>query len=911
MRGVRSPLVGRAHELGVLAEILERAVIYGAPQLVTVVGNQGTGKSRLVAEWTNRLARTGDGPRVYHGRASERGPSYGAIARLLRDRFQLGDGEEAGRTHERFRAECSRVFGDRRVGEVLHFLGSYLGLRFADSPFVAVFEDDPVQHDQIARTVLRRFLELDAGGSPLVLVIDDVQWADDETLNLLRELGEGLAGSPVMLVVCTRPELFARAPLWGTGQVDHTRLELRNLPVDDAEALLRNLLARADVIPDELLEDAVEMTGGNPFFLEELVRVMIANGTIDVSTPRWHIDAERALQTELPISVEEAIEARISALSPVERDLLAKACVLGNVFWTGALVVLTRQDDVSAPVVFGRDEVREEISRMLADLMERDYLLKMPDSTIPGEEEYVFKHNLERELIAKPVDPGRLRKHNLLCAQWFEAKPGERNEEQLEFLAQLYERAGSRRRAAAAWIAAGDRARERYANEAAAEYYHKGIKLFSGASSSAGAGAGAGRARASAGAGAAAAAAAERGRDDAGTNETQISVGEDALAKIEALHNLGDVESRLGEHDKALGHFQEMLRMAWLLDHRAKGAAAHGRIGRIYRGIGDYAKAQDHLKLAYQMFTREGDRRGVAAALDDIARVETLRGAFADALEHGRHALALRRGLEDKRSIAVSLSHLGGIFQAIGAFDSAMDAFQEALGLRMEVGDKQGISQSHLALGTTYRERGEFVLAKEELASALALAREIGDRSLEVQAAAHLGAACAKLGDGIAAQQQFNRAGELARQLGNQVGMAEVARLTAEALLAANDAETAGVYAQEALTMVQHAGLTLPEGVIRRVVAEVAAAGGLGAVPPAEVVAHFERSVQILESTGSELELARTLAAFARYRTQQGLTDSATQLDRRAEEIFRRLRSASEGGLRGGPRGGVPVHVAR
>ncbi len=280
VRGVRAPLVGRAPQLNVLRDVVARAVDFQAPQLVTVVGNQGTGKSRLIAEL---VAGIKPPVRVFHGRAKADGERYTAVASLLRDRFQLAPGEVDGLARQRFAAEVKDVMGDGQVVEVLHFLGSFVGIDFPPSPFLKVLAESPRQHDEIARTVLRRFLEVDAHASPLVLVLDDLQWADDATLSLLSELASGLGGSSVVILASTRPEMLVRSPGWGGGAVDHERVDLRNLEPDDAEAMFRQLLARCGPIPDDIADAATEMTGGNPAFLEQLVRLFLDNGTIDAS----------------------------------------------------------------------------------------------------------------------------------------------------------------------------------------------------------------------------------------------------------------------------------------------------------------------------------------------------------------------------------------------------------------------------------------------------------------------------------------------------------------------------------------------------------------------------------------------------------------------------------------------------
>ncbi|HEY8146803.1 MAG TPA: ATP-binding protein, partial [Kofleriaceae bacterium] len=192
VRGVRSKLVGRDKEVADMAEVVSRAVDFHTPQLVTVTGNQGTGKSRLIAELIERHAAPPI--RVFTGRAAPGGPRYGVFQKLLRNRFGIDDSETPERSGARFTAECERVFGDKRVSEVRHFLGQFLDLGSPDiqspSPFLRVLSENPQQHDEVTRTVLRRFLEEDAHESPLVLVFEDLQWADEGLLDFVEHLAD-------------------------------------------------------------------------------------------------------------------------------------------------------------------------------------------------------------------------------------------------------------------------------------------------------------------------------------------------------------------------------------------------------------------------------------------------------------------------------------------------------------------------------------------------------------------------------------------------------------------------------------------------------------------------------------------------------------------------------------------------
>jgi tetratricopeptide (TPR) repeat protein len=859
VRGLRSHLVGRERELGEMADAVARAVDFQAPQLITVVGNQGTGKSRLMTELLERHARPPT--RVYRGRAVPGGARYGVLAQLLRDRFAIAEGEPAEGCLARFTSEVERVFGDRRVGEVLHFLGQFLDLHFPDSPFLRVLGESPHQHDEITRTVLRRFIEVDAQESPLVLVFDDLQWADEDSLQVLRELGAGLGGSAVVLIAAARPELLVRFSEWGTGTTDHLRVDLRNLEPDDAGTMLRNLLDRCAEVPAEVVDDAVEMTNGNPHFLEQLVRLFLDNGTIDAGHEPWRLDPERAAATELPISIEEAIEARIAALEVEERDLLEKGAVFGNVFWVGAVVALTRierglADDAGrvADNLDWTDEgepIRAHVLEVVDDLVDRDYLLRLDveDSTVSGDVELVFKHNLERELIAKSTEPRRLARFHRLAAQWLETKLSARSEEQLEFLAQLYERGGDPTRAAHCYLAGADKAMARYANEQAVGLYGKALAMLD---------------------------------------------PEDAGARLTALHNLGSVLDLIGQSDLAHRNFTEMLRLSWLFDQKAKGGAAHSRLGRIYRRRGEFDRATDHLRAAHELFTQANDRRGIAGTLDDIGKVHWLRGAYGQALEFHRQALAIRRALGDRRSIALSLANIGRVHNDSGAFKAANRQFREALDLRRDIGDLSGVVQSLCDLGGVHTADGSYEIALEMFGEAHRIAEEIGDKLAQGEVLSRLGECKAAMGRGSEAVEHLLEAISLATALGHKAAVSECCRRLAEVHIGMGDAAQAHDYALRALAISEEVGTRVHVGTAHRVLAESVCAAGLGSADQLRRADdHFRRAVEILAGMKNELELARCYRSYASLREKSGAGEDAVKLRQRAEEIFGRLRGAA------------------
>jgi tetratricopeptide (TPR) repeat protein len=856
-RTPKSGLVGRQDQLVMLREIVARAIDFQAPQLVTIVGNQGTGKTRLISELVTGL-REQQACRVFQGNA-ERDPSgkhvrYAAIASLLRTRFELTPNpDEASKL--RFSHEVRSVMSSDQVAEMLYFLGSFVGLDFPPTPFLRAVTDNAKQFGELARTALRRFVELDAANGPLVLVLDDLQWADDETLALVSELAVGLGGSPVVLLAAARPEMLVRSAGWGEGAVDHTRIDLRNLEQDDAERMFKNLLARCERIPEDTIEAAVEMTGGNPAFLEQLVRLFIENGAIDASGQVWRLDPDRAAETELPVSIEEAIEARIAALEHEERDLLEKAAVFGNVFWVSAVIALTRLERPPDPTPPGPleiewgngEDVRRRVSDLVSILADRDYLLPLDagDSSIPGDVEVVFKHNLERELIVRSTEPGKLERYYLAAAQWLESKLAVLRDEQLEFLAGLYERGGDRRRAARCYLQGGDRARTRYSPDEARNLYEKGLAMLGEA---------------------------------------------DAPARLDALHNLGDVLEQAGRADEAEVHFNAMLALAWRYDNLNKAGAAYSRLARGHRRLGKYDTAMEHLRRAHELFERSRDDRGIASTLDDMGRVHWLRGGYGQALDFHRQALMIRRALGDRRSIALSLANIGRVHHDSGNFKAAISQFREALDLRRDIGDLVGIVQSLCDLGGVYAEDGNHELALELLGEARALAQEIGDKLALADVLSRTGEVKGAMGRGGEAVKDLSDAKQLAASLGDRVALAVTHQRLATVQLALGNLEAADVEAHAAVAVSQAVGLRAHIGCGYRVKAEVAAA--LGHTLQAED--DFRRAVDILAAVKHEVELARAYRGLATLKERAGNIAEAQKLRGRAVDIFTRLRGAAQ-----------------
>ncbi len=283
---------------------------------------------------------------------------------------------------------------------------------------------------------------------------------------------------------------------------------------------------------------------------------MLAESAAGPRAPaEWRVDLDRLQSARLPLTVEDAVSARLSSLSAQERRVLEHAAAVGSVFWLGALVALGRID-AKAPD-YWTDSPAEDVARirkLLSSLVERDYLLRLPDSAFTDEEEYIFKHNREREKLAELTTTGALRRYHQTIADFLSQKDAVRSQEEyLAVLGRHLEAAGSLTPRRFHDVDAGNVAREHFAAKKAHEYYQKGLSLL--------------------------------GSDD-------------ARRRIDALHNQGDVLLLLGRTDEALAAFREMLELAFRLALHGKGGAGaqpHGARASRHRLAGAGARAPGNL----------------------------------------------------------------------------------------------------------------------------------------------------------------------------------------------------------------------------------------------------------------------------------------------------------------------------
>ncbi len=373
----RAPLVGRDAELDLLENTYQRAVRDGRAHLFTIYGDAGVGKSRLANEFVGSL----EAATVLSGRALPygEGVTYSALSDMVKTAAGIADDDPLDDALEKLRDCCP----DEAVADLL---------ALASGVLEAVKGE---RNQQEIAWAAREWAEKLAEPQPLVLIFEDIHWAEDALLELIEHMATWVRDVPILLLCLARPELLDLRPGWSGGRVRATAIELEPLGRDDSETLIEALL------DGEMARGArqalLDKTEGNPLFVEETVRMLSeANGG----------GIER-----IPDTLQALIAARIDHLPPGEKELLQGAAVMGRIFWKGALSEL---------VLEGTD-----IDPLLEDLHLREFVHPEPRSSISGEKAFKFKHVLIREVAYGGLSKAARAGYHQRFAEWLRKHAGE------------------------------------------------------------------------------------------------------------------------------------------------------------------------------------------------------------------------------------------------------------------------------------------------------------------------------------------------------------------------------------------------------------------------------------------------------------------------------------------------------
>jgi class 3 adenylate cyclase len=691
---IAAPLVGRDHELAFLETTYARVCRERRPALVTLVGDAGVGKSRLVREFLTSLegrAKILVGRCLPSGQAATLGP----LAEMLKAEAGVLDADPADEAVAKIARLVETTVEPELAGDLSRAapaLASTLGLLPTEHPLVPL---DPRELYRGLVEAWRALLVSLGRDTPVVAVVEDLHWADATTLDVLDELGERLDG-PVAFLCTARPDLLASRPDWGGGRRSFSSLPLEPLSADESARLV-SFLPGVDELPAGVRRLILERSAGNPFFLEEIVRRLIDDGLL-----AWERDGWRARagidRVEIPDNVQGVILARLDLLAPEQRRAVQRAAVIGRFFWDGALARLVDVDDLDST---------------LRTLRRREFVVERVVSALPGQSEYAFKHVLIRDVAYASLPRGERGRAHVETAAWIEETSGERTDEYAELLAHHYDEAltllgdeGLRPRARGYLLTAAANAHRRFAVE-------QGIRL----------------------------------------SRRAVDLSEGQAERVEALEALGDLHylaflgddawrtygealEELSDRDPA---FARLAGKATLFAARFIGTMqAPPDVDAVRRVIdlglrAEPGRGPDHTRLllnrGFLITQREGRRDEVAAAAvrEAVGAAETLGDADllsaaldlmqANAQEGGRHGESYRTSLERIELVArlTDVKEIGDCYATAAMAAFRLGRYREAEGRASTCIERaRGIDSGSYLHGLAWRVQARFALGDWE-----------------------------------------------------------------------------------------------------------------------------------------------------------------------------------------------------
>ncbi len=733
IEGVETHMIGRDTELAALQTLYANVGDQKRPHLALVVGEAGLGKSRLLYELANWLEVQPGQRWLLRGRARAETVSipFYPWRVLWADHVGLADDEPPDVTREKFERGVIELWGTADEGanpiEATHTIGYLIGIDWPDSPHLAPLRGNAQMAKGLAFYLTQQLLTRLGAVKPIVMLLEDLHWADSGTLELIDFLLESRASLPLLMVGATRPDLLDKAPRLCQSSASRTPLYLQPLSADAARALVLDIFHHAetvDTVPTELVERVIRQSEGNPYYLEELIKMLIERGVIAANPAGWQVFLNRLADVIMPDSLQGLLQARLDALAPHEKSMAQRAAVVGRIFWSGA-VAATHPETDPIPT--------------LQQLTRRTMVYPRETSTYAGENEYIFKHALLRDVAYETLPKKQRRVYHAQVARWLESMTTD-DPIQSAQVAEHYEQAEDRAKAVALYRQAAQAAAARFANREAVELLGKALNLtddpimqFELTAEREGAldwlGLRAEQRQdidrmlslaqtlqspafeaqalnreanwlARVGESAAATAAAERALQLA----RQLGL---RTEEAQALRNLGDVSYYSGQWQQAVQSYQASLQVSKETNDCGLQIDSLNRLGATCGRIGNPNEALHYYERARQLAEVGGDDWRRVKILSNSSILEFALGRYQIALAHEREVLALQRKMGNRHSEAIALNNLGAGYQLVGQYVQADEAFQESIKLFTALESPWGMAGTLSNQALSYTEQGQ------------------------------------------------------------------------------------------------------------------------------------------------------------------------------------------------------------
>ena len=716
VEGVETKIVGRESELKHMQDAYFMAIEDEEAQMVTILGNPGIGKSRLVYEFSNWCDLRPESYRIFRGRATLEmtDQPYALLRDLIAYRFQISDSDSPALVRARFENGLANIIAVNDITqqtehlklttEIAAMVGQLVGYDFSSSPFVKGVLSDPQQFTTRARQLFIRMVQLILNFQPVVFELEDMHLADDASLDLISEMMDACQEMRLLVSITARPTLLERRPNWGNGHDYHSRLELKPLSKRDSRNLAKEILKEVNNLPTTLRDFLVDRAEGNPYYMEELVKLLIEDRVIQKFSDEWRVEETRLENIPVPPTLVGLLQARIDSLLYPERIVLQRASVVGRIFWDGAIIAMRPVDHVSL----------EHLNEVMDSLIEREFIRKREMSAFAQHTEYIFSQNMLRDLVYDSLLARHKEGYHKHAAAWLVENSGDRAQEYIGVIAQHYERAEENTQAAIYLSQIGERSLSISAYKEALSFFERALALLPDEKT-------------------------PRRFNiqlrmaEAQRNLSNYQMAKDILLDVLAhaeqdslagvlfelsqiyvdegdllhaqtylkeglplaqddphvlasiLYGLGDNAWRLSHHDEARTYLMESLKIAREIKDDIRALFAVNRLAVLAAVQQDFKEAQTRFEQCYDLAQKIGNRERACVAIGNLGQLSAMQGDYPTAREQITRALEIAQELDQQYSMVMAMINLAHVnlqmedsYNALSQLKNAMRIAQDS-----------------------------------------------------------------------------------------------------------------------------------------------------------------------------------------------------------------------------------------
>ena len=688
IEGVETKLIGRDRELRYLQKTLYEAMEDRSTCIVTVVGEAGIGKSRLLHEFGKWLDLLPGNFWVFRGRGTpdNQNSTNGLWKNLFSQHFGIEVRDEPDEVIAKFRRNLAGIL----TVDKADLLGHFIGFDFSSSLTVKNLLGSQA-FESMAFACLSSYL-CSFTETKTVLLLDDIHFADGSSLDTLEQIIRSIPSAPLMIVCMARPVLYEYHSKWGEDFNNHQVLQLKSLSNPNSEVLVKEIVKTGDPIPKKLLNLVVDRAEGNPYYIEELIKMLLEEGVIVGRGEQWKISFDEFSQLKIPTSLNGLLQARLDALPEKQKRFLQRASVMGRLFWDQGVkhLIADVEDRLS----------QLELDTILENSVDRELIVKRQKSQIENSSEYLFKHALLREVAYEALLLKRRRIYHSQVAEWFIEKAGQRIDEYLHIIGGHYELAGEKLKAV------------HYLERAGVNFYKMNAYQES-------------------------LSALERCQ--------KLLPGEDLRKRAEIEVKRGEINTDKGEYSKARNHFLDALKDERLLNSQDIVVSLF-RLGWIFSKMGEYEKGIEYVERGLEIARKRNDTNGTVQCLHTKGWINFLVGEFDDAIDCAQEALGISREVNDKRSISLCLNVIQAAANGLERYGEALEINEKCINIGRELGDQLIISRGLCNQGEHFRKQHSYQESISCYEESLKISREIDQKNLICITLYNLGFALNQLG---------------------------------------------------------------------------------------------------------------------------------------------------------------------